>query len=410
MTTTYGPSRLARTAVLAAAGLTIMAPAVIAPSLPAMVEHYEDQVLVQLSLTVTSLAIAVGAPLAGTLADRLGRRPVLLGGLVLNAVAGSAGLVVADLGTLITTRAVLGLAVGAVTTSVATLLTDWFAGPRRAAYLGFQQAAASLGGVVLLPLAGILADASWRAPFWLYTVAVPVAVLALVTVRDTSSTAASVEVPTAAAAPSSDNEGRRATAGRTPGGGPTERAPWRVAGLYLLALASTAVFYMAPAQLPFLLDGLGVGAALTGVAIAGTTLTGLVGSLAFPAVRRRISPTAVTVTGLAALGAGWILVGLADGLPLALVGLLAGGLGVGLTVPNLNLRLGELAPVAQRGRVLAGLVSSIFLGQFLSPIAVGTLAAGLSDTFIWAGLLAATAAAIAAPLLLRPHHGRYPHA
>lgn len=382
--------RLARAAVLAAAGLTIMAPAVIAPSLPAMADHFGDETLVRLALTVTSLAIAVGAPVAGALADRLGRRPVLLGGLVLYAVAGTAGLVVTDLGALITTRGALGLGVGAVTTAVSALLTDWFAGPRRAANLGYQQAAASLGGVVLLPLAGLLADVGWRAPFWLYAIAAPVSALVLVAVPGRS------RLPAGGMPP----------AGADPG--PPSGTAGRVAGLYVLALVATAVFYMAPTQLPFLLGGLGAGPGLVGVAIAVSTLTGLAGSLAFPAVRRRASPTAVTLTGLAALGTGWVLVGLADGLGPVVAGLAIGGVGVGLTVPNLNLRLGELAPAGRRGQVLAGLVTGIFLGQFLSPVALGPLvaAAGISGAFLATGLLTTAGAALAAPFLLRPRRGR----
>lgn len=392
---TTAPGRLPRAAVFAAAGLTIMAPALIAPSLPAMAAHYGDETLVRLVLTVTSLAIAISAPFAGALADRRGRRPVLIGGLLLYAASGTAGLVVTDLGALLGTRAALGIAVAAVTTAVTALLTDWFTGPRRATYLGYQQGAASLGGVLLLPAAGLLADVGWRAPFWLYAVAAPVAVLALATVRDTGRDPgrdpgpASASVVRAAANP----------------------ARWRVLGLYLLALAATAVFYMAPTQLPFLLGGLGVDPTLAGVAIAGSTLSGLVGSLAFPAVRRRLSPTAVTLTGLVALGAGWALVGIAQDLVLVLAGMLVGGLGVGLTVPNLNLRLGELAQPAQRGRVLAGLVTGIFLGQFLSPVAAAPLVAatGLGDAFLWAGLLAVAGPAVAAPLLLRRRRRRTDH-
>ncbi|MCF4122593.1 MFS transporter [Antribacter sp. KLBMP9083] len=390
--TAVGPSRAARTAVLSAASLTIMAAAVIAPSLPAMAEVYQDDVLVRLALTITSLAIGLSAPFAGLLTDRLGRRPVLLGGLVLYAAAGTAGLVVTDLSVLLATRAALGLAVGAVTTAVTAQLTDWFSGPARATYLAFQQAAASLGGVALLPLAGVLASTGWRAPFWLYAAAVPVAVLVLVTVRDAApGGAAPVARPPA-------------PADGVPDSGRTSLLRRRVLGLYALAFAATAVFYMAPTQLPFLLGELGAGPALVGVAIAGTTLTGLLGSLAFPTVRRRLSPAAITLTGVVALGTGWFLVGRADGVTVVVAGLLVGGLGVGLTVPNLNLRLGELAPAARRGQVLAGLVTGVFLGQFASPIAVGPLvaAAGLSGAFTWAGLVTAVGAAVAAPLLLRP--------
>ncbi len=42
-------------------------------------------------MTITSLAIAVSAPLAGAVTDRFGRRGVLLVNLVLYAVAGTAG-------------------------------------------------------------------------------------------------------------------------------------------------------------------------------------------------------------------------------------------------------------------------------------------------------------------------------
>ncbi|NHT18484.1 MFS transporter, partial [Cellulomonas sp. IC4_254] len=195
-----GPSPAARGAVLAAAGLTIMAPALIAPALPGMARYFGDATLVRLALTITSLTIAVGAPLAGVLSDRAGRRPVLLGGLAVSAAAGTAGLLVEGLGPLLATRALLGLGVGAVSTAVGALLTDWFAGPRRATYLGLQQAAASLGGVVLLPAAGLLAATGWRAPFWLYAAAVPVAVLVAVAVPRTPPAAAPVPPPGGSAA------------------------------------------------------------------------------------------------------------------------------------------------------------------------------------------------------------------
>lgn len=387
------PSRIARTAVLAAAGLTIMAPALIAPSLPAMAGHFGNETLVRLALTITSLAIAVGAPLAGALADRVGRRPVLLTGLAVYAVAGTAGLVVTDFGTLLATRAVLGLGVGAVTTAVSTLLTDWFTGQRRATYLGYQQAAASLGGVVLLPLAGLLADVGWRVPFWLYAIGAPIAALTLVAVPRSGRALA---------------EGAPPAGGTTATGAPRAATAGRVLGLYFLALAATAVFYMAPTQLPFLLGGLGAGPGVVGVAIAGSTLTSLAGSLTFPAVRRRLSPTAITVGALVLLGVGWTLIGQADALQLVVAGLLVGGVGVGLAVPNLNFRVGDLAPDGRRGRVLAGLVTSIFLGQFLSPLATGPFVAtiGPEGAFTAAGLITTAGAVIAAPFLLRPHRGR----
>ena len=109
--------------VLASATLTIMAAAIIAPSLPAMGEVYGEGVLVRLALTITSLAIALSAPVVGMVADRVGRTPLLTASLVTYAVAGTAGYFVDSLPVLLGTRTLLGLAVGGVMTSVSALIT-----------------------------------------------------------------------------------------------------------------------------------------------------------------------------------------------------------------------------------------------------------------------------------------------
>ncbi len=377
------PTRLARGTVLAAATLTIMAAAIIAPSLPAMREVFAGTpgsgLLVRLALTVTSLAIAISAPLSGIVADRVGRRPLLLTGLVLYAITGTAGFFVSDLSLLLITRAGLGLAVGGIMTAVSTLITDWFEGPGRASFLGLQQAFASLGGVVFLPLAGLLATVNWQAPFWMYSVSAIVAVFAIVSLREP---------------PRSDpkvGEDQRA------------RLPGRIIGVYVLALVATLVFYMAPTQLPFLLEGFGSGPAAIGAVVAGSTLTSVAGALAFPHLRKRLNPTTITTISVALLGAGWLLIGTAGTVVQVVAGLLVGGFGVGFVVPNLNLRLAEFAGPAQRGRVLSGLVTGIFLGQFLSPLVVQPLVQtiGIGGAFTSTGIAMATGAALAALLSKR---------
>ncbi|GGQ82625.1 MFS transporter [Couchioplanes azureus] len=370
MTTTTpagsAPSVPARAGVLTAAMLTIMAAAVIAPSLPAMSTEFAGrEVLVRLTLTVTSLAIAVTAPIAGILADRLGRRPILVTSLALFAVAGTAGYFLPGLGTVIASRALLGVAVGGIMTSIGAIITDWFGGPRRATFLGLQQAFASIGGVVFLPLAGALAGVSWRTPFLIYAVALLVLPLALA-IREPARTTAQAAAADARTAPGA--------------------VRW-IAGTYALVLVATVVFFMAPTQLPFHLPAFGAGTTVTGMVVAGSTVTGILGALAFPRLRSRLSAGAITALAVALLGAGWLLVGTAAGLAALVAGILVGGTGVGIVVPNLNLRLAEVAPPARRGRILSGLVVAIFGGQFLSPLAVQPLTAalGIGGAFAWTG-------------------------
>ena len=60
--------------------MTVMAGATIAPALPGMKLVFQDvanaDFLVKLVLTMPALLIAIGAPFAGILLDRRGRRPV----------------------------------------------------------------------------------------------------------------------------------------------------------------------------------------------------------------------------------------------------------------------------------------------------------------------------------------------
>jgi len=101
-------NRAARGTILAAATLTITAPAIIAPSLPAMEQVFGTPLLVRLAMTITSLTVAVTAPLSGLIADRVGRRPLLVASLVPYAVSGTAGYFLSDLLLALAGRALLG--------------------------------------------------------------------------------------------------------------------------------------------------------------------------------------------------------------------------------------------------------------------------------------------------------------
>ena len=383
-----GPSRLFRGTLLASASLTIMAAAIISPSLPEMRQVFADvpaaDVLVRLSLTITSLAIGITAMLAGAIADRVGRKPVLVTSLLLYAVAGVAGYFTTDLPVLLGTRALLGIAVGGIMSAVSAMITDLFEGPRRAAFLGLQAATASLGGVIFLPLAGALAGASWKAPFWIYAASLLILPFAIAGVRETRVQQLDASGPTY---PRHTTDGQPAPTGL-------------IAVIYGLALVGTLVFFMAPTQLPFLLQRFDVSSTVVGVVIAGSTASSAIAGVAYARVRRSLGQATITALSLAALGIGWIVVGASASVTQIMLGVLIGGIGVGLIIPNLNLWLSELVPAARRGRVLGGLVSAIFLGQFLSPLLLQPLVSGLglAPTFVISGgatVLGALAVAIA---------------
>ncbi|MEL6527253.1 MAG: MFS transporter, partial [Chloroflexota bacterium] len=75
-------SRVLQGTLLAAGTLTVMASATISPALPAITEAFADtpniDLLVSLLLTIPALFIALGAPLAGVIVDRFGRKRLLV--------------------------------------------------------------------------------------------------------------------------------------------------------------------------------------------------------------------------------------------------------------------------------------------------------------------------------------------
>src|SRR5260370_40642689 len=73
----------------------VLAPAGLAPAVPGMAAAFQDVpnagLLVRMLLTLPALSGAVAAPFAGLLADRWGRRPVIVAAFLLYGLAGGPG-------------------------------------------------------------------------------------------------------------------------------------------------------------------------------------------------------------------------------------------------------------------------------------------------------------------------------
>ncbi|PIE17339.1 MAG: MFS transporter [Proteobacteria bacterium] len=339
-----------------------MAGAIIAPALPgihaAFINTADAELLTRLLLTTPALAIALSAPVAGYLIDRVGRRPVLLTGLVTYAAAGTSGLYLPSLPWLLGGRLVLGLAVAATMTATTTLIADRYAGPRRARFLACQAAFTGLGGVLFLLAGGGMADHHWRMPFAVYVVSLAVLVAALRTLPEPS---------------------RGALIQRDAGDlgvhGETHRR--LIAALYAFAFGAMALMFVLPVQLPFMLEErLGASGLSTGLAIGSATFWSALASLSAPSVITRIGRPRTLALTFAPVVVGYLLIGHASTWVEIFAGLLLVGAGLGLLMPNVAMWLSVLAAPQVRGRVLGGLTTATFAGQFISPLLAQPLLSG----------------------------------
>ncbi len=362
------PGPFVTVAVLLLASLTIMSNATIAPSLPGLRAHFADvegiDTLAGLLLALPSLAIVLTAGVIGLLADRISRQALLVGAAVAVAIGGASGLVAETLPQMLAGRVVLGLGVAGTMTLALAWGGDLWQGPARARFMGLQGATMSAGGVVVMLLGGGLAALHWRGSFAAYLVVIPVAIFAYVALA-----------PYAAA-----RKAAPAVAGDA-----GARFPWRAFALVgPLAFVFMATFYVMPTRLPFLLTGMGIGnAALIGAVMALMTLVSIPGALMYGRIRRYLSAVAVFALSFGVMGAGLLLVGLAETLPGVMAGIALTGLGMGPSMPNYTTYFMGFTPPALRGRASGLLTTAFFAGQFASPLATAPLVAafGLKGAF-----------------------------
>lgn len=368
-------------ALLMAASLTVMANATISPALPALERLFGSDpnasLLTRMLVPAPSLMVALVAPFAGLLADRFGRRRLLLGGVVLFIVSGCAGLVLPNLPAIFASRLVLGIAVALIMTAQTALIGDYFDGQRRSAFAGLQVSARNFGGFLFISLAGCVALLSPRAPFAIY--ALPLIFLPLMW--------KAIVEPTRAAR---SQDGAIGDSGQTP-------RVWvpAFAALVLLQAATNMLFFLMPTQLPFLFDVRGLDSAVTtGLALGVLTLSGGCLALLYARIQRKIGHGGVFAAGYGAMALGMLLLALSEALPFSLAGAAMVGCGYALVSPAFVALALRLSPGSRRGLAGGLLTASVFMGQFASPL-VSTpwiASAGYGSVFAGAGYLLATMA------------------
>jgi MFS family permease len=366
-------TRRVKGALLVVSSFTVMSGAIISPGLPGIRAFFADQpgidLVIRLVLTMPALFIVIGAPIAGLVVDRWGRKPLLIVSLLLYALAGGSGLVFSSLPQILAGRAVLGLAVAGITTCVTALIADYYEGKERAAFMGIQAAAQGMGAILFLMIGGTLADIEWRLPFAIYLASLGAAPFAARWLFEPHR-------------PDPQPSGGMTLASTNP-------IPWRLLILiYALILIMQSLFYLIPAQLPFYLKTLvGANAARSGFAISIATLFTSITSFLYGRVRARADFPHITAFSFGLVAGGFSVIGLAGEWAWVLVGLMIAGAGFGFLLPNLNVWLITVAPEALRGRALGWLTTFFFLGQFLSPILAQPLAdrVGLARTYSVAG-------------------------
>jgi MFS family permease len=193
-TTDQAPTRLTVSPLLltifAVTLMAVLGVASIAPALPGVAAHFQvSAAQVALLITAFTLPGVILTPMMGLLADRWGRKAVLVPALCVFGIAGVACATANSLQTLVLLRLLQGVGGAPLGALNVTIIGDAFRGHRQIATMGVNSAVLSIGTGIYPLLGGMLADADWRFPFVLPVVALPIAWLAARTVPDHESPA-----------------------------------------------------------------------------------------------------------------------------------------------------------------------------------------------------------------------------
>jgi MFS family permease len=360
--------------ILLTSGLAFLAPSAIAPGLPSLRADYAHvdhaAFLSPLVLTMPMLFIALAGPFVGYAVDKCGRRNVLIASTLLYGLAGISGLVIESIVPLLVSRALLGVFLAGIMTSVTALIGDYFEGPERSRVAGLQGAFMSFGTLVFVVIAGLLAEIHWRVSFTLFATAFVLLPLMFLSLYEpVSSRKADVRV--------SDP--------------PLTMRQWTTIGLICsLAFVSMLMLFLIPSQTAFFLAEIGVeDPTRAGLAIGLFNFTAGLTSLTYSRIRARLSAETIFALIYGLGGVGFIMTGMAETFTATMIAMAVGGLSVGAFLPSINLAIISRTSISVRGRALGALTTMFFLGQFFSPVYAVPIASvsSVGNAFVVSGVV-----------------------
>lgn len=297
--------------------------------------------------------------LLGHLSDQVGRRPILLGGLMMAAAASAVFALAQGVTWLFIARVMQGIAVGVMSGAATAALVELH--PREDhRHAALVASIATAGGTALGPvLSGLLAQygpAPLAFPYWIQAAfLLPVLLGVWVMPETVAKTSGTLSWRPSLGVPKSI------------------RKPFVIAAMTAFVAWAVAALYMAlvPAYVMKLLH-------ISNLAVAGSVVFAMLGvSSVAQSVLRRVPPRLGMVSGLALLvvGLGGVVLAVPmQSLELIALGTLVTGVGQGLAFGGSMALINQIAPSEQRGRVVSSFYVVIYLGVGLPVIGTGLAA------------------------------------
>jgi len=358
---------------------TTMSNVAIVTALPHLKEHFTDisniEVYSRLMLTIPSFVIAILAPVLGHLIFKFGKKKSATIALFFFSISGSAGLYLESLEMLLASRALFGLCIATLMIVSTSLVGDYFKEEKRVKFMGYQSAFMAIGGVTFVIGGGFLSDISWRYSFGIYLIGfilLPFVVTQLKEIKVSDSIIDESKVSK------------------------------KIYFIFALAFFYMLIFFILPTQIPFLLiDVFEASGKFAGTIIASAFLCNALGAITFAKLKTRFSYSTIFIIALFIIALGFTGVGLVDSLSLFFITAPLLGFGGGIMMTNLTAWMLSYTNIKKRVKTSGYFTSSLFFGQFASPIIFHPLVSslGVQSFFLTIGLFLISTVILSAILI-----------
>lgn len=338
--------------IFASATLTIMAGSIIAPVLNLMRDSLGvAPTSIGLIITTHGLFMALSSPLMGHIIDRKGVKGPYIITLICYGFAGGSGLLINSFWVFLISRACLGIALAGIFTAINVLILNMYEGIERDRVMGWRGSAQSLGGAIYPLIGGALGGFSWRFPFAVYLLAIPIALCAIAAIPK----------------PSLQHQTGHEISESASIFGVLQENPvlWIIYGLML---SGNILLYAIIIYLPQFLESFGITNSFhISLFISVMTTSAALTSFIYGKIRSRLSYHIIVTFAVALWVVLFTIISQASDIWMIIMGAGLFGVSQGLVMPTVMVWIGEVVPSSFRGRFSSYLGSSGYIGQFLSP-------------------------------------------
>ena len=162
----------------------IMGVSIITPAFPKIVKELNISAKdVGLLITAFSFPGILLTPFLGVVADRWGRKRIIIPFLMLFGIAGGLCFFIRDFKLLLILRLIQGIGAAPLGSLTVTIIGDLYSGKELVAAMGYNSSVRSIGSASYPAIGGALAMMGWHYPFILPVIAVPIGFLVLFTLK-----------------------------------------------------------------------------------------------------------------------------------------------------------------------------------------------------------------------------------